>query len=98
MRYIIAIINFCIVLCYFLAYLALTWNTSGGDIFLIFIYLVSLSIHLITIVIIFFKRKENLLQALSGIGIAVIICFLVYKTIEYKKSQIKPTIETSYSN
>ncbi len=34
------------------------------------------------------------MQALSGICIAVLICFLVYKTIEYKKSQIKPTIET----
>ncbi len=59
MRYRIAIINFCIVLCYFLAYLALTWNTSGGDIFLIIIYLLSVFIHFIIIMSIFFQKKRK---------------------------------------
>jgi hypothetical protein len=95
MKYRIAILNFCIVFCYFMTYLVLTWNTSGGDIFLIFIYLLSLSIHIITVVTIYFRRKEILLQALSGIGIAAITCFFVYKIIEHRKSQIKPTIDTS---
>lgn len=97
-KYKLVTINSCIVLCYFLTYLLLTWNTSGGDIFLIFIYLVTLFFHILTILIIFFKRKGKLWQALSGVGIAVVICFLVYKNIEYKKNQVKPKIEVSSQN
>lgn len=95
MRYKEAIVNFFIELSYFLGYLYLTWDTSGGDIFLWFIYVVTILIHLIIVVIVFFKRKQSLVHSLIGMGIALIISFLIFKVIEYSKTQIKPTIETS---
>jgi uncharacterized membrane protein len=94
----IAILNFFSTLFYFSVCLFLTWNISGGDIALIFIYLISLFIHLTIIIVIFFKKKEKLISALCGIAIAMILSFLIYKIIDYKKGETQPKVETSKSN
>ena len=90
-----AINNFLIVISYFLVYLLLTWNISGGDIFLWFIFIITLLIHLIIVAVIFFKKPKSLLNCFGGIVMAVIVCFSIIKFIEHGKAQTKPTIETS---
>jgi hypothetical protein len=89
-----AIINFLIVMGSFISYLLLAWNKSGGDIFLWFLFLISLGIHSIIVFVVFLKRTNYIIYSFGGMAIALVVCLLIFKAIEYNRAQMEPKVET----
>lgn len=89
------LLNLGITILYFVLFMFLLWNVSGGDIFLLFLFGCFVIIHCVILVSIYFKRKQLLYKSLLGVLFGVIISLLIYKSIDVSKSHKEPQVEVT---
>lgn len=89
------ITNATIEIVYFLVYLSLLWNISGGNIFLIFLFVCSVLLHVVVLVIIYYRNKKNRENSLFGVLIGIVVVAGVFCSVNYIKGLKKPSVEIS---
>ena len=86
-------LNLGITILYFVLFMFLLWDVSGGDIFLLFLFGCGVIVHCLILVGIYFKRKQLLYKPLLGVFFGIIISLLIYKSIDILKSNKEPQVE-----
>jgi hypothetical protein len=83
----IIIINTVFVILYFTLFLmyALCYSSGGGDILILMLTGIALIVHLVVTIIANIKSVKNVFNALIGILIGVLICYIIFSFVtEYK--------------
>jgi hypothetical protein len=52
-------------------------------------------IQVIINIVVFYRSRQKLLKAFVGFGVGLLICFIIFAILDYRKGKIKTSIETS---
>lgn len=91
------LINTCITLLYFSVFLTLMFSIPGGDILLLFTFGCAVLIHVLIILIVYFKNKKSRNSCIVGVLIGVFIVAIVFEIIDYSKGRKRFSTEIKSS-
>ena len=86
------IIHFSIVTIFFLFMLLIALDIAGGDILLINGIIIFDLLYVLIFLLSCLLKKQNPLSGLIGILFGIVLSYLIFKFVEYRKSKIEPEI------
>ena len=86
-------INILVLLSYYGLYLYLLNDVSGGDLFLLILFVVSVAIHLFVLLIIYYRKRAELGSSMLGLLIGIAIMIASFLFINKKKEMKRPEVE-----
>lgn len=90
--------NSFIVIGYFSLYFFLLKGVSGGDIFLLFLFVCSIIIHFVVLLFFYHKSKVPLWKSIIGLLLGVIIAMGWFVLVDNQKKMKKPEVEIGINN